>query len=137
MHCVLVIQDRLASTVPVCTTLQGMGLEVYCKTPREFLEGGRWYDPIDLVIVDLDAQQRPPNVRGWDVVLELMVRNYTGKEPKVIVMTAWDGKDPSSPLLGDMLVVSAYLHKPVRTDTFITTVAQVLKLEGLPPAWSG
>jgi len=133
MYRVLVIQDRSPFVAPMCTVLEEVGLVAYHETPMQLFESGRWSDPVDLLILDLEPKEIPPNMRGWDILEMFMDFNHAGTEPAVVVMT--ESNEAPSRLLGNIHAVSAYLLKPVRTGELLSTVFQVLGLEGAPPVW--
>ncbi len=126
MYRVLVIQDRSSSEAHLRMMLEGIGLVVYYETPVGFFENDRWEAPVDLVAVDLEPSELPPNMSGWDLVQMFKERNHTGLEPQMVVMTRFD--DVFSHLLGTISTVSAYLVKPVSTVRFISTVQRLLEI---------
>ena len=129
MQRVLFIQDRSTGYTPLRMALEGLGLEVHCETPTQFVASGRWDEPLDLLVLDLDVQELPEGMRGWDVLRKFWEYNHSGTEPKVVVMSRFN--DVGSRLLADICAVSAYVLKPTLHDEIVLTVQRVLRLRGV------
>jgi len=130
---VLVIDDCLTTGAPLRMVLQNLGMEVYCETPAGLDIAKGWSEPVDLLVVDLEAEDLPQNYHsGWDIVQMFKDYNYTGMEPKVVVVT--ESNYLSSRLLGNVHAVSAYLLKPLRADDLASTVQRILGTWDVSPA---
>ncbi len=133
MNRALVINDGARGSV--VRWLLDLGVEVYSKTPAQFVGLNRWGEPVDLLVVDLEsqAQHLSSSVRSWDMLLAFQERNHTGIEPPVVVMTMFN--DVGNRLLGNIHAVSAYVLKPVRRETFVSTVRRILKPKEVSTTW--
>ena len=125
---VLFIRDRSTENAPLEAALERLGLDVHYETPAQFEALDRWDEPLDLLILDLDMQELPGRIRGWDMLHIFREYNHSGTEPKVLVMTVCN--ETGSHLLDNINAVHAYLLKPVQTDVFVAAVQRLLRLKG-------
>lgn len=119
---VLIVEDTVELAEILRATLEPLDLNVFheahgLKAIDRYFE----IEP-DLVLLDIAL----PDLTGWKVLETIRENRRGGKEPKIIVITAYG--DPANRLMGKLQDVHGYLVKPFKPDDVEAEVRKALGL---------
>ena len=121
-HAVLIVEDTVELAEILRATLEHLDLQVYheahgLKAIDRYFE----VEP-DLVLLDIAL----PDLTGWKVLDTIRENRRGGKEPKILVITAYG--DPANRLMGKLQDVHGYLVKPFKPGDVESEVRRALGL---------